>query len=343
MICYLSRNYKGIDSAGNKAKTDIEQMMQARGFRNIGLKQTRYINVVAVFCLTLLGVIKGVFCLRKGDLLVLQYPLKKYYSFMCNVAHLRGCKVVTLIHDLGSFRSKRLTIPQEIARLNHSDSIIVHSEPMKNWLLENGIKAKLQVLEVFDYLSEKKPSPNRSVTCRQTYRVMFAGVLASCHNDFLYKMANAARSYGLVLYGGEFEPERLHAEVEYKGFVPSDELIATAEGDFGIVWYGPSLEGGEGPLGEYLQYNAPHKMSLYLRCGLPIIIWAKAGLASFVEKNNIGVCVSSLEELESIFSRMDIEDYMQMKKNALEIGRKLSQGFYFNKALQSACADLKVN
>ncbi len=84
-------------------------------------------------------------------------------------------------------------------------------------------------------------------------------------------------------------------------------------------------------------------MSLYLRCGLPIIIWAKAGLASFVEKNNIGVCVSSLEELESIFSRMDIEDYMQMKKNALEIGRKLSQGFYFNKALQSACADLKVN
>lgn len=53
--------------------------------------------------------------------------------------------------------------------------------------------------------------------------------------------------------------------------------------------------------------------------------------------------MSSLEELESIFSRMDIEDYMQMKKNALEIGRKLSQGFYFNKALQSACADLKVN
>lgn len=343
MICYLSRNYKGVNSAGNKAKTDIEQIMQARGFRNIGLKQTRYTNVVAVFCFTLFGVIKGIFSLRKGDLLVLQYPLKKYYSFICNVAHLRGCKVVTLIHDLGSFRSKRLTIPQEIARLNHSDSIIVHSEPMKDWLLVNGIKAKLQVLEVFDYLSEKKPSPNRSVTCRQTYRVMFAGVLASCHNDFLYKMANATRSYGLVLYGGGFEPERLHAEVDYKGFIASDDLIATAEGDFGIVWYGPTLEGGEGPLGEYLQYNAPHKMSLYLRCGLPIIIWEKAGLASFVKKNDIGICVSSLEELESVFSRIDTEYYMQMKRNALEIGEKLSQGFFFNKALQSVCVDLKIN
>ena len=27
MICYLSRNYRGVDNAGNKAKTDIEQIM----------------------------------------------------------------------------------------------------------------------------------------------------------------------------------------------------------------------------------------------------------------------------------------------------------------------------
>ena len=27
MNCYLSRNYKGLSSAGNKAKTDIEQFM----------------------------------------------------------------------------------------------------------------------------------------------------------------------------------------------------------------------------------------------------------------------------------------------------------------------------
>lgn len=342
MICYLSRNYKGVNSAGNKAKTDVEQIMQTLGFRNIGLKQTRSTNVVAAFFFTLLGVVKGVFSLRKGDVLVLQYPLKKYYSFMCNIAHLRGCKVVTLIHDLGSFRSKRLTIPQEIARLNHSDSIIVHSEPMKNWLIEKGIKAKLQVLEVFDYLSEKKPSSDQHMAPGKSYRVVFAGVLASCHNDFLYKMANASRSYDLVLYGGEFEPERLNAEVDYKGFVSSDDLIATAEGEFGIVWYGPTLEGGGGPLGEYLQYNAPHKMSLYLRCGLPIIIWSKAGLSSFVEKNNIGICVSSLEELEGVFTRMSAEQYAQMKRNALQIGERLSQGFYFSKALRQACADLEV-
>ena len=130
MICYLSRNYRGVDNAGNKAKTDIEQIMESHGFRNVGLKQTRYRNVVVAFCRTLFSVLKSILCLRKGDVLVLQYPLKKYYAFVCNMAHLRGCKVVTLIHDLGSFRRKKLTIPQEIARLDHSDCVIVHSERM---------------------------------------------------------------------------------------------------------------------------------------------------------------------------------------------------------------------
>lgn len=120
--------------------------MESHGFRNVGLKQTRYRNVVVAFCRTLFSVLKSILCLRKGDVLVLQYPLKKYYAFVCNMAHLRGCKVVTLIHDLGSFRRKKLTIPQEIARLDHSDCVIVHSERMRDWLLEHGIKAKLQIL-----------------------------------------------------------------------------------------------------------------------------------------------------------------------------------------------------
>lgn len=342
MICYLSRNYRGVNNAGNKAKTDIEYVMETHGFRNVGLKQTRYTNVVIAFCFTLLGVLKSFFSLRRGDVLVLQYPLKKYYAFVCNMAHLRGCKVITLIHDLGSFRRKKLTIPQEIVRLNHSDCIIVHNEAMKNWLLEKGIKAKLQVLEIFDYLSETQSSADNALP-QSPCRVLFVGGLSSKSNGFLYELGNSLRSYEMVLYGSGFEPERLHRDkVDYKGFVSSDQLIASAKGEYGIVWYGSSLEGGCGALGEYLQYNAPHKMSLYIRCGLPVIIWEKAGLASFVKENNIGICVASLTELEDAFSRIDSEQYLEMKKNVLAVSKKLSKGFYCFKALQQACADLGV-
>lgn len=341
MICYLSRNYKGVDSAGNKAKADIERIMEVNGFRNVGLKQTRYSNTIVAFFLTLFSVLKGVFCLRKGELLVLQYPLKKYYTFVCNMAHFRGCKVVTLIHDLGSFRSKRLTVPQEIARLNYSDSIIVHSQAMRNWLIDHGIQSKVQILEIFDYLSDSQPTGGSNLP-NQPYRLMFAGVLHSCHNDFLYKLANGSRAFGVVLYGSGFEPERINGEVEYKGFVSSDDLIATAEGEFGVVWYGSTLEGGGGDLGEYLQYNAPHKMSLYIRCGLPIIIWEKAALAAFVKSNHIGICVSSLEEVGELLAQMDVRQYMEMKKNVLKIEQRLSEGYYFLKAIRQASVDLGV-
>jgi hypothetical protein len=35
MNCFLSRNYKGLSNAGNKAKTDIENIMEKMGFKNI--------------------------------------------------------------------------------------------------------------------------------------------------------------------------------------------------------------------------------------------------------------------------------------------------------------------
>ena len=47
--CYLSRNYKDINGAGNKAKTDIERIMSKSGYVNVGFRQTRYTNTVLAF------------------------------------------------------------------------------------------------------------------------------------------------------------------------------------------------------------------------------------------------------------------------------------------------------
>ncbi len=93
--------------------------------------------------------------------------------------------MIVLIHDLGSFRRKALTVAQEIKRLNHADYIIAHNEKMKKWLEDNGCKAKLGVLEIFKLLIESKatPKPNvRSCTVyymRRTKRVK---------NTFLYEV-----------------------------------------------------------------------------------------------------------------------------------------------------------
>lgn len=328
---YFSKNYRNKKSAGNKAKTDIEEVLSAKGYKNIGIR-SNYKGAITGYLATLASLLKTCLCMRSNSILVLQYPLKKYYTFLCRIAHLKKCKIVTVIHDLGSFRRKKLTISQEIDRLNNSDCIIAHNDSMKVWLEENGIKTKLSCLEIFDYLSESEPK-HKSI--KEKFKVVYAGALSPKKNFFLQLMGDIVLTYDFNLYGSGFECQQksLNNHISYKGFVPSDELISTADGDFGLVWDGDSVTSCSGELGEYLQYNNPHKTSLYIRCHLPVIIWSKAALAGFVKKHNIGFCIDSLDQINDLLSNLSKEEYNVMRNNVVEISNKLSKGYYISKAI----------
>jgi hypothetical protein len=329
----LSKNYKETAGAGNKAKTDIENILCRLGYKQAGLPQTHYKNAAVGFMITLLGMLKVIFTVSRGDRVVVQYPLKKYYPFVCNIIHAKGGKVITIVHDLGSFRRKKLTVRKEIKRLNHADYLVVHNEHMKAWLTGKGYAKEMVCLGIFDYLSATKARDRRPDSL--VYRVLYGGGLNGKKNSFLYSLDNLAHNWRFVLYGKGFEKtqisERTH--FEYRGFVPSDRLIAEADGDFCLVWEGESTTTCSGAFGEYLKYNNPHKVSLYIRCNLPVIIWKEAALASFVIENKIGVCIDSLEELDKILPSISKEEYRQMKLNTKQISQKLSEGYYITKAL----------
>ena len=338
MNCYFSKNYKGFN-AGNKAKTDIERIMDGLGFRNIGGNQTHHDGKLAAYFSTLGSVLKAGRTLKKDDILVVQYPLKKYYEYVCRKAHRKGAKVITLIHDLGSFRRKKLTVEREMQRLNHSDYVIASNESMKTWLQEQGCMAKLGSLDAFDYLSATSPVDKPAGA---EPRVIYAGALNPRKNQFLYEIENHIHNYHFILYGGGFEPDTITRKDKfvYKGFVPSDDLIAQAEGDYGLVWDGPSITTCEGAFGEYLRLNSPHKVSLYLRCELPVIIWDQAAMAAYIRENKVGICVASLENLDEVLSEVTPEAYAEMKTNAREVGKRLSEGYSFTRAVNKAIAEL---
>lgn len=339
MNCFLSRNYKNISGAGNKAKTDIEQIMLDMGFKNVGLRQTMVQNKILSFFITLFGVLKMPFSIRRGDIIVLQYPLKKYFSFACHMAHLRGAKVIALIHDLGSFRRKALSLAKERRRLDNADYIIAHNEKMQSWLKENGFNASIGTLGIFDYLSETSASLDHSTP---PYNIVYAGGLSPRKNTFLYELGEHIKNYKFNLYGNGFDFSQAKGieHINYMGFVNSDELIATVKGDFGLVWDGFSLDACTGDWGEYLKFNNPHKTSLYIRCHLPIIIWKEAALANFVEKNKIGITINSLTELNDILATLTEDEYNQMKDNTIKISQKLASGHYVRSALSHAVATI---
>ncbi|MDH6358024.1 galactofuranosyltransferase [Parabacteroides sp. PF5-9] len=324
----------------SKARRDIDHIMVNMGFRNIGFPLPGYNNKFIDFFVTLAGMMKAPFVIKKGDVLVLPYNLRKYYIYLCRLTHLRGGKVVTIIHDLSSFYRKRITPQQEIKRLNHSDYLIAHNPVMKKWLETNGCQVPVGILNIFDYLSNKEPQEHKTAT--KPYKVLYAGTLSPKKNKFLYDLSAHITNYQLNVYGKGLDETLIHHKdhFSYKGFMSSDDLVASADGDFGLVWDGNSILFCDGPRGQYMKYNNPHKFSLYMRCGLPVIIWKEAAMAHFVNENKVGICISSLTDLDELLAGITTEEYQEMKKNAATIGKQLSEGYYFKKAFKEALSQI---
>lgn len=336
--CYFSKNYPDLRGAGNKAKTDIEQIMEKNGFVNVGLAQFSTKNKILGFAITLASVLKCFFCLRKDDILVIQYPFKKYFTFACRIAHLRKAKVVTVIHDLGTFRRKKLTASGEIKRLSNSDYIIAHNENMKQWLIEQGCTIAIGCLDIFDYLSETSSPATKNIEADRGYEIIYAGALSYKKNRFLYDLISQLKTSRFILYGNGFDTSLVKESqsFSYMGFMPSDQLIEKAAGDFGLVWDGESITTCSGTYGEYLRYNNPHKTSLYIRCGLPVLIWSGAAMAGFITENKIGIAIDSLEKTESVLASITPEEYAEMRNNTLKISNRLRIGHYFVQAYSQA-------
>ena len=334
---YISRNYRPTNNAANKPKTDIERILDSMGIRNLGLKQTRMKSSALGAVLSFLSITKGLLLLPSKSYLVVQYPLSKYYNYITWGARLKGCKIVLVIHDVHSLMKGKLAVEKEMKRFNIADKIIVHNRSMKHWFEEQGCKAALETLELFDYLNTLDLKLEIPTEIQKPYQVVVAGGLTVDKSAFIYKMQQQSiKNYFFNLYGNGFSQENLDPEkglLHYQGSFPPDEVAQHIKGHFGLVWGGNSVDKCSGILGEYLKYNNPHKTSLYLLCGLPIIIWDKAAIAPYIVSQGAGIAISSLLELDAILENLTLEDYQTMSKRAIELRDKVTNGGFLKAAI----------
>ena len=318
----------------NKPKEDINEIVERLGWRNIAPRWTAN-NGFAHF-MTKLGTL---FCIlwkmRRGDRLLIQYPMKKFVTPTVLCAHLKGASVVVLIHDLGCFRRKKLTVKHEMRRMNRVDEIIAHNPSMKAFMQENGCTTPIRCLGIFDYLSSAEPACYDSP--HKPWRVAYAGGLGYSRNPFLYSLDAHMEGWEMDLFGKSFEPERATdwKHMHFKGLLPPDELIATVEADFGLVWDGDSLDECSGDWGEYLLFNNPHKTSFYLRAGIPVILCEKAALAPFVLEHQAGIVCHSLRDINQLLQELTPERYAVIRQSAQQLGRQIAAGHFTQAALES--------
>jgi len=318
----------------NKAKQDIDEVCRREGFTNL-TRLNFGSGGVGRFLTKLVSVTSILLRLKRGDMLFLQYPMKKFYKMACVLARLKGGRVVTVIHDLGAFRRHKLTADQENRRLSKTDFLIVHNPTMRDYLLEHGFRGGIHSLQVFDYLSESRPASY--ATPHQPWRVIYAGNLGRWRNEFLYHMDGIVQGWTLDLYGKGFEEHANSCtQLSYHGFMASDDFIAGAEADFGLVWDGDSTAECTGDWGEYLRINNPHKTSFYLRAGIPVIVWSQGAMAPFVVGQGVGIAVDGLQQIGSRLSALTPADYAAMRRRAAEMSQRLNDGYHIKAGLQAA-------
>lgn len=84
-----------------------------------------------------------------------------------------------------------------------------------------------------------------------------------------------------------------------------------------------STETCSGSYGKYLRINNPHKVSLYIAAGIPVVIWKEAALCSLIEENALGFGISSLDELEEALKSHE-HLYQSYRNNVLNMKERFA-------------------
>lgn len=329
IIATISESAVNGTNAGSKAKDDIIQISQKAGFKPMIITNPpSHLSKLAFLIKSYCGGLKKQYQ-TNADLIVFQYA--GYFNFTTDISlkELRkynpNAKLVLLIHDVAALRYQQDKDWQRESKIfNSVDGLIVHNSKMKHWLEDHGITTPMVTLQIFDYLTALPINDNDF-----NRKVVFAGNLEK--STFLTKLAVNTQ---IDLFGPK-PADHYPQNITYQGIKKPDELAKFLTQSFGLVWDGDSIHECDGLMGNYEKYNDPHKVSLYLSSGLPVILWKQAALADFITKNNLGIAIDDLANLDNEIAQITPDQYDEMKKNVHRVAEELRAGKHTLTALKN--------
>ena len=323
-------------NASKKAPADIRRTMESMGAKS------EYIVLPESKCRPVIWYTKSRSLLRlfrvfkSGDELYFQgYGYERATAMLVHWARKRNIKCYYLIHDVNSLRFENgFDMRKEMDLIKGFDCLYVHTEAMAEQLQTHGIHAEMKVMHIFDYYSDD-PMMGREEVLSLKNVVAFAGNLDK--SLFLPKLADAEipANVSYRLYGISQDATKLeNARIRYMGAFQPNHTGALKAG-WGLLWDGDSIDTCSGELGRYLKINASHKLSLYLACGMPVIIWKESSLAEWLTEQGVCITVNSLREIPEAISCMTEQQYSVLIDNSIKLGNRLRQGGLLKSLLQS--------
>jgi hypothetical protein len=325
-----------VNSAATKAVLDCNKIFFEQGYKDYTLTVPDNANKLKYYIRLLKEMGAFFTALNKGAIVGIQYPLlsvNSVFRYFIRLAKFKGVKFFCIIHDLESLRTggkNKAAIDKEIKNLNYFDCVIAHNPDMIKWLEANGMNVRSVSLGLFDYLSADT-STKRADTMQKS--IAFAGNLSK--STFIYSLDQIV-GWNFNVYGPNYTDNKNNGSGNPKwcGEYSPEEIVTKLSGTFGLIWDGDSIDCCDEILGNYLKYNNPHKFSLYIAAGLPIIAPQNSAIGKFIKQHNIGVLINNLADLKTL--KIDDDTLRIMKRNVMEIRSKVIKGAYFIQAIISA-------
>ena len=319
------QNGDNLANAGTKAPADITYFLENNSFKSIYIKTSGF-NKLAAILHILKSTIYLCHYIKAGSNVVVQYPIYSnigsciFNISRCFLKRIKKCSFIGLAHDIKYLRTNGDSPKNEIDELNKYSKLIVHSPEMRRQLISDGVCVPCFCLGLFDYRVAQRNTLQRHLS----KDICFAGNLKK--SAFLYDIEqhcsniNGLRFY---LYGKPEIPGT--TLLNYCGAFSADDL-SQLKGSWGLVWDGPSSKQIIGNDGTYQKYNSPHKASLYLCAGLPLIASSESAIANIIKDNNLGFCISSINDIEKCISNLSDETYQQMIDSVSKYAERLTNG-----------------
>ena len=340
-IVEITENF---NHAGTKATSDIAEIADHLGYPRLNVRMNTTKDTKLAKVQRQIGYRKDwdhcFHSVEEGAVVLLQHPFhhpqltrEKTLLEMKEKKHVR---YICLIHDVEKLRAFRYNdyYRREFEfMMRIADVFIVHNSVMKTYFEGLGVSpGRLVSLEIFDYLQKGEnldpPKFEKSITV--------AGNLDTAKCGYIGQLGEL-KDVRVKLYGMHYDVKLDVCEnVHYYGSFPADEIPDQLNSGFGLVWDGDSINGCAGEAGQYVKYNNPHKLSLYLSSGLPVVIWKNAAEAEFVRRYGVGICVGSLNELTEIFRELSQEEYKGYLDAVGQIAGRLRSGDFAARALAAA-------
>lgn len=314
---YSTYNMKESKTAWSKARLDCGIILEKYGYK----KKILFISRNSLIK-TLISVTKNLLKIKKHTNVIIQYPLGDNSSYITSLAtkvcKIKQCNITLLIHDINSLRYTGKLSDEEIQIFKAANNIIVHNNSMLRIINSHITNVNLYILQAFDYFINNEAQQHVFDNT-----IVYAGNLQK--SKFLINIKELGIKFNL--YGSKINniESLCNDNVQYKGAFQQEDL-SILSGDWGLIWDGTSATTCDGCYGQYLKYNAPHKLSLYIIAKLPIIIWDQAAEAEFITNNKLGVTVKSLYDINNIISKISKEEYCNIKKNVEIYSEKLKNG-----------------